>query len=230
METANYENRYASMSDGELAELITAGRDSLNEEAKHAFHAELRKRGLTLAALREQYPPELPPTEIEREPAERDPKVSVLIRQFGVFPGFFPIGFVLLALLFILLMHEPYGIQTVTLVGYTGLVFLFVFCDTGKRKGYSLFQKAVQQKLPRLLAIHVVLLIVVFTWVTVVPWLRRFVPDSWLVEHVRRGIWNRAGGNLFEYLAVLIGTAICMIQVWISRKILTRSVEADRPD
>jgi NADH:ubiquinone oxidoreductase subunit 6 (subunit J) len=200
------------------------------EQAKHALHTELRKRGLTMAALREQYPSELPPTEVEREPAEREPRVSVLIRQFGVFPGLFPIGFVVLALLFILLMEEPYGIQTVTLVGYTGFVFLLVFCDTGKCKGYSLFQKAVQRKLPRLLAIHVVFLIVVFTWVTVAPWLRRFVPDSWLVVHASRGIWDRAGGmNLFEYLAMLIGTAICMIQVWITRTILRRSVEADRP-
>jgi hypothetical protein len=216
MQTANYEERYAGMSDGELADLVSAGLDSLNEEARHAFQTEPRKRGLTFAALRQQYPSEPVPNDVEREP-----KVSVLIRQFGVFPGLFPIGFVLLVLLYVLLMNEPYGIPTVTLVGYTGFVFLLVFCDTRGLKGYSLFRKAVRQKMPRLLAIHAAFLVVVFTVVTIAPWLRRSVPNSWLVEGGRKHV------SLFEYLLALIGTAICMIEVWISRKILSR-VEADR--
>ncbi len=57
----NYSERYAGMSDGELAELISDSLDSLNEEARHAFENELRKRGLTEATLREQYPPEQVP-------------------------------------------------------------------------------------------------------------------------------------------------------------------------
>src|SRR5262249_25439784 len=38
------------MSDGELAELVSDGLDSLNEEARRAFQSELHKRGLTLAS------------------------------------------------------------------------------------------------------------------------------------------------------------------------------------
>lgn len=56
--TENYGERYAAMSDGELAELVLDGLDSLKEEARSACENELRKRGLTLALLREQYPPE----------------------------------------------------------------------------------------------------------------------------------------------------------------------------
>jgi hypothetical protein len=59
--TENYAERYAAMSDGELAELVLDGLDSLKEEARSAFENELRKRCLTLATLREQYPPEQVP-------------------------------------------------------------------------------------------------------------------------------------------------------------------------
>jgi hypothetical protein len=59
--TENYAERYTAMSDGELAELVSDGLDSLKEEARPAFENELRKRGLTLAKLREQYPPEQVP-------------------------------------------------------------------------------------------------------------------------------------------------------------------------
>ncbi len=57
----DYKERYAAMSDGELAELVSDGLRSLKEEARPAFENELRKRGLTLATLREQYPPEQVP-------------------------------------------------------------------------------------------------------------------------------------------------------------------------
>jgi len=215
MQTANYEERYAGMSDGELADLVSDGIQSLNEEARYACQAELRKRGLTLAALREQYPPEALSDDVRGES-----KVS-LVKEFGVFPGL-PIASVLVLLLYVPLVHKPFATQTITVLEYTVLVFVLVFCDTRGFKGYSLGQKAVRQKMPRLLAIHAVFLVIVFTVVTIAPWLRRSVPDSWLVEGGRRHL------SLFDYLLALIGTGIWMIQVWISRKILSRSVEADR--
>ncbi len=58
-----YAARYGEMSDGELADLISDGFDSLNAEARHAFEIELRNRGLTVEKLREQYPPEPIPKE-----------------------------------------------------------------------------------------------------------------------------------------------------------------------
>ncbi len=59
--TENYSERYAAMSDGELAELVSEGLDSLKDEARPAFENELRKRGLSVATLRQQYPPEQAP-------------------------------------------------------------------------------------------------------------------------------------------------------------------------
>ena len=62
MHTAeNYPERYSEMSDAELAELVSDGVNSLNQEARIAFQNELRKRDVTLATLREQYPPERVP-------------------------------------------------------------------------------------------------------------------------------------------------------------------------
>jgi len=59
--TEDYRERYGAMSDGELAELVSDGLDSLKDEARPAFENELRKRGLTVAGLRQQYPPEQVP-------------------------------------------------------------------------------------------------------------------------------------------------------------------------
>lgn len=59
--TENYTERYAAMSDGELAEIVSDGLDSLKDEARPAFENELRKRGLTVATLKQQYPREQAP-------------------------------------------------------------------------------------------------------------------------------------------------------------------------
>ena len=60
-----------------------------------------------------------------------------------------------LLILFVAVRNNPFGPQIVLLLAYTGFVFLFVFCDTGRWKGYSLSEKPVRQKLPLLLCIHV---------------------------------------------------------------------------
>ena len=56
METASYTRTYSAMSDGELAQLVSDGRDSLNESARRALDAELLKRGLSDNALAKEYP------------------------------------------------------------------------------------------------------------------------------------------------------------------------------
>jgi hypothetical protein len=129
---ANYAERYAAMSDSELAGLVSGDLDSLNEEARSAFHAELRKRGLTLAKLRKQYPPEPPSNEDERNSR------GSLLQEFGFFG--IPVGGVLALILYASLANWPFGIQVATLVACTSYVFTFVFCNVRSSKGYDLRQ------------------------------------------------------------------------------------------
>jgi hypothetical protein len=59
--------------------------------------------------------------------------------------------------------RQPIEIQIASMIGYTGFVFFFVFCDAGPgraikakgTKGFSLGEKAVRQKLPLLVCIPV---------------------------------------------------------------------------
>lgn len=58
MTPSDYDRRYAEMSDGELAKLVSDGRDSLNELAREALDHELGKRGLSDERLAQEYPAE----------------------------------------------------------------------------------------------------------------------------------------------------------------------------
>ena len=213
---ANYAERYAAMSDSELADLVSSDLDSLNEEAKSAFQAELRKRGFTLAKLQEQYPPEPPSNDDETHYR------GSLLQEFG-FIGIPLIAFLALALYF-LLSGIPFRSQLATLVAYTGFVFFSVFSNIRSSKGYDLRQKAVRQKIPHLLAIHALFLALVFIGLTVALWLRSSLPSSWLVARGRKGV------SWFDDLLLLTGFVSYMFQVYVCRKILSRSVGVDQAD
>ena len=114
---ANYAERYAAMSDSELADLASGDLDSLNEEARSTFQAELRKRGVTLAKLRDEYPGEPPSSEDER----RSPRAS-LLQEFG-FLGL-PVGLLLVLVLYIVLADKPFGLQFATLLAYKDYIFV----------------------------------------------------------------------------------------------------------
>jgi hypothetical protein len=73
---------------------------------------------------------------------EQVPRVAVL-KEWGVIIVL-PIMFLLLMILFAALRKNPFEIQIVSLVAYTGFVFLLVFCDTRSWKGYSLGEKVVR--------------------------------------------------------------------------------------
>jgi hypothetical protein len=210
---ANYEERYAAMSDGELAEIVSGDLGSLNEEARSAFQAELRKRGLTLAKLREQYPP---------EPAENDDQRESrgsLLQEFG-FLGV-PVGLFTALALFFVLAGNHFATQVAILFAYSVYVFFFLFSNLRSSKGYDLSQEAVRQTIPHLLAIHAAFLALVFVGLTVALWLRPALPPAWTVERGRRG------GSWFDVSLLLIGFATCMFQIHICRKILSRSVAAN---
>jgi hypothetical protein len=56
MKSTDFAQTYASMSDGELARLVSEGRDSLTEEAARALDDELKVRGLNDVLLADAYP------------------------------------------------------------------------------------------------------------------------------------------------------------------------------
>src|SRR5258708_24385145 len=97
----------------------------------------------------------------------------VLFKEWGVFIVI-PVMFLATMLVFIALRDNPFEIQIASMVVYTGFVFFFVFCDAGSgraikakgTKGFSLGEKAVRQKLPLLMSIHVGSLVVLFAGVT----------------------------------------------------------------
>jgi hypothetical protein len=207
---ANYADRYAAMSEGELGDLLSDDLDSLNEEAKSAFQGELRKRGLTLAKFREQYLPE------PQSNGDQGESRGSLLQEFG-FLGI-PVGLVLTLVLYFVLAEKPIGTQVATMVAYTVYVFFLLFSNVRSSKGYDLRQKAVRQTIPHLLGIHAAFLVVVFIGLTVSLWLRPALPPSWIVERGRRD------GSWFDISLVLVGVGTCMFQVHICRKILSRSV------
>jgi hypothetical protein len=134
------------------------------------------------------------------------------------------IPFVVGALLILLvgLRNYPFGIQIVVLFAYTGLVLLFVFCDTRSWKGYSLSEKPVRARLPLLLWIHAALLGVIFAGVTGAISLRPHLPDFWTIE---RG--TRRPLSYFDLILLVAGSAILWAQILVFRGILGRALKDD---
>jgi hypothetical protein len=97
-----------------------------------------------------------------------------------------PVVAVALLILFVALVKNSFGIQTFSLLAYTGFVLLLVFCDTGRWKGYSVGEKAVRQKLPLLLCIHAGFLALVFAGVTGAILLHPHLSDFWTIERGTR--------------------------------------------
>jgi len=118
---------------------------------------------------------------------------------------------------------KPFGIQVPSLVAYTAFVFFFLFrdYDPSYLEAYSLRQKAVRQEIPHLFAIHAVFLVVFFIVLTIALSLRPSLPPSWLVEGGKRR-------STFGSLLVLIFAVTMFIQLYISRRILSRSVKTDQ--
>jgi len=206
----NYAGRYAAMSDGELADFVSGGLDSLNEEARSAFQAELRKRGVTSAELREQYPVEQSSSE------DKGGSRASLLQEFGVLG--IPVAAVLVLVLYVVLAGKPFGLQFATLVAYTGYVFFPLFCNLRGSKGFDLRQRSVRKMIPRLLGVHMAFLAIVFIGLTAALALRPSLPPSWIMARGRRD------ASWFDLWLLLIGLVTCMFQVHICRKLLSRSV------
>ena len=114
----------------------------------------------------------LPVTHGDSEP--RRVSGFVLFKELGVFIVI-PVVFLTTMLVAVVLRDNPFEIQIASIIGYTGCVFFFVFCDAGPgvwaikargTKGFSLGEKAVRRKLPLLVCIHTGSLVVLFAGVT----------------------------------------------------------------
>jgi len=71
MKDIDYAQTYSSMSDGELAQLVSEGRDSLNDDAVQALNTELEKRGLTDDVLAQEYPMSKPTPPVQSNAPRR---------------------------------------------------------------------------------------------------------------------------------------------------------------
>jgi hypothetical protein len=148
------------------------------------------------------------------------PRVSgfVLFKECGVL---IVLPVTILATMFVLvaLRDNPFEIQIASIIGYTGWVFLLVFCDVGPgrarsrkakgTKGFSLGEKAVRQKLLLLACIHVAFLVVLFACVTGAMRLR---PHAWSRWHLDT--------NYFDYICLATGAAFAFAQIHFFRRLL----------
>ena len=122
--------------------------------------------------------------------------------------------------LFISLGGRPFGTQIATAITYTYFAFWYVFFPTrGLLDKYSLQDKAVQEQIPRLLAIHFAFLLLIFLGQTILLTMKPRLPSYWLSEHGK----NR--DTLYE--GVLLGSSVIIFftQVLICRRILSRSLK-----
>ncbi len=117
-------------------------------------------------------------------------------------------------LAFILLHDRLYGIQYATLISYSGAVFIWTFFRTrGVKTRHKLSAPYVQEQLPRLLMIHCVYLLAIFFLETWALAIRPSMSSWWLTGQGR-------DMPPFDFGLMLIGMAIGISQVVLSRRIL----------
>ena len=151
----------------------------------------------------------------------------IVFKEWGVFIVL-PILFLTTTLGFVALIDTPFGIQIVAMIACTGFVFLLVFCDTRGWKGYSLGEKAVRQKLPLLLCIHVGFLVLIFAGITVAILIHSHLSLFWTVQRNKGGSGRFRNLSYFDHLSVLSGVAIVFTQTFICRGILGRALKNEQ--
>jgi hypothetical protein len=167
---------------------------------------------------------------VERLPvAHGDPgptRVSgfVLFKEWGVFIVI-PVTVLATLIVLIALRDNPFAIQIASIIGYTGCVFFFVFCDAGPgraiggkgTKGFSLGENAVRQKLPLLVWIHGGFLVILFAGVTGAMRLR---PHTWFLWHLDT--------VYFDFILLFTGVAIAFVQINFFRRLLGRALKDEQ--
>jgi len=148
----------------------------------------------------------------------------VLFKELGVFIVI-PVVLLAIALVFISLGDSPFEVQIASIIGYTGCVFFFVFCDAGPgksirgkgTKGFSLGEEAVRRKLPLLVCIHAGSLVLLFAGVTGAMRLR---PHTWFLWHLDT--------DYFDFILLLTGVAIAFVQLHFFRGLLGRALKNEQ--
>jgi hypothetical protein len=128
-------------------------------------------------------------------------------------------------ILFAVYGEYPFVKQIALLLGYTYFVFLLVFCDTRSWKGFSLSNKAVQQKLPLLLCIHAGFLMVIFAGVTGAILVHPHLSLFWTLERDSGGSSRFSNMSYFDFMSVAACVAVLFAQALISRRILGRALK-----
>jgi hypothetical protein len=122
-------------------------------------------------------------------------------------------------LLYVFLGDKPFGIQIATIIAYSGSVFCLVFFRWRfLDEAYNLRIEAVQEQIPRLLAIHLAFLGFIVAVLTLALFLRSQLPSFWFTERFGKH------GSLFSHGLLLICTLAAVTQVFICRTILSRSI------
>ena len=148
----------------------------------------------------------------------------VLFKELGVFIVI-PILFLAIVFVFIALRDNPFEVQVASMIGYTGCVFFFVFCDAGPgkairgkgTKGFSLGEKAVRRKLPLLACIHAGSLVLLFAGVTGAMRLR---PHTWFHWHLDT--------DYFDFILLFTGVGIAFAQIHFFRGLLGRALKDEQ--
>ena len=148
----------------------------------------------------------------------------VIFKQWGVFIVI-PVMFLATLLVSVALWDIPFQAQIASIIGYTGVVFLLVFCDVGPghaikgkgTKGFSLGEKAVRQKLPLLVCIHAGSLVVLFACLTGALRLRPYTWSRW-----------RLDTEYFDLIMLVTGVAILFAQVHFFRRLLGRALKDEQ--
>jgi hypothetical protein len=78
MKNTEYAQTYSSMSDGELARLVSQGRDSLTEQAAKALDEELKMRGLNDDLLAHEYPTAKPTSSDQHNAPQFPPRQELV--------------------------------------------------------------------------------------------------------------------------------------------------------
>lgn len=156
----------------------------------------------------------------ELKPTMDTPPVGSSTKGFITWIGIVA-GALTVILLSIFLGDRRFGIQIVSLVADTGLVFFLVFCDSRAWRGYSLRDKRVQQELPHLLGVHCLFLVLLLALLTFALSAQSRLPASWLVGSGPRDT------PPFVLALLLIGSLTVIAQAWILRRILRRALEAE---
>ena len=115
---------------------------------------------------------------------------------------------------------NPYGFQIASLVSYTGIAIWRIFGRHREARSYNINHPAVRRVLPKLTILHAEFLCIVWIVSSLMVYYRARVPKTWLL--------NTGPKNIPPYDAtcLVIAIAIMAVQVYLSRRILSRSLIA----